>query len=378
MSHIRQRTNYGIIAASILFIVSVLRVPVADGYFRPLFQLIMETGILLGFSLWVCTLNRWIGLFLILTIFSSIYPNFGKWSYMARNTIFIGAVWYVMIVKLKPNIRYLMDAICVAALLNLIFANFQYCGIDPYNIFTFGLMKSTWSHPVGLMANKNLLSALFAVSIPMFFRPYWKWFVPFIFYGLTIASSLGGAIAAFIMCLVYFIFKDGREGFSKNYVKLIFLLIWFIFFLTAIDSPVETEVNKGTETINIPLSANLRLDAWKKGLSLYITKHPIFGYGIGHWKLAFKKITPPDKPVMTKAHNEFIQGLFEMGILFPILILGYLINVIIRYRKEAILSVSALIAICLNSMVNFPFHIATTAILFITIMAIMEVQLETA
>ena len=77
---------------------------------------------------------------------------------------------------------------------------------------------------------------------------------------------------------------------------------------------------------------------------------------------------------MVQAHNEFVQGLFEMGVLFPVLVFGYFVGIIRRYRKEAILSATTIGIIALNSLVNFPFHVATTAILAVTWMAIFEVQ----
>ncbi len=157
----------------------VIRVPVADGFLRSLFRLIAETGILFMFAVFIYfRVNKWMGLFLALVIFSTIYPSFGKWSYMARGAVLVGCLWYVLIILLVKDTVHLLNALCIIALLNIIFANFQYCNLDPYRFFTLGLMKCTSVAPSGLMANKNILSGLLAMTLPAFFRGKWKWFVP--------------------------------------------------------------------------------------------------------------------------------------------------------------------------------------------------------
>ncbi len=81
-------------------------------------------------------------------------------------------------------------------------------------------------------------------------------------------------------------------------------------------------------------------------------------------------------------HNEFVQGLFEMGIAFPAIIGGYYIGIYRRFMdgftfcRTATLPVTALIIISANSMVHFPFHIASTAMIAVTWMAILEIQLN--
>ena len=384
MSPIRQHSNWAVFASLILLAVSVVRVPVADGCFRPLFQLITEAGVFFLFAVFIYFyINKWWGLFLTLTLVSTIFPFFGKWSYMARGAVLVGCIWYVLLVAFVKNPKYLLDALCVIALINVLFANLQYCGFDPYKLATFGLMDSSSGHPTGLMANKNLLSALLAFSLPAFFRKQWVWFAPVVFFGLIIASSTGGVAAVFVMTLVYFFLKDRKDALRRNYWKIGALIVWFCFFTIHIDPPLAIETVKSSDVVEerqptevtVTNSLTHRTKTWMKGIELY-NQRPLMGYGIGHWKLVFKKMSKPGESVMVQAHNEFIQGLFEMGILFPVILLGYFIAIIRRYRKEAILPVIAVGIIALNSCVNFPFHVATTAIIAVTWMAILEIELR--
>ena len=357
---------------------SVVRVPVEEGLLRPLFQLLAETGVFLLFAVFIYkNVNKWWGLFLALTLFSTIHPSFGKWSYMARGAILVGCVWYTVLVLTIKDPKYLLNAICVIGIANIIFANFQYCGFDPYGIFTFGLMSGNNVSPTGLMANKNQLSAIVAFSLLAFFRKGWVLLVPVVFWGLTIASSSGGAWAATAVTAGYFFLKDKWRMFHRNTFKIIALVLWFCFFTFHIDPVITVETinkeDKFTAPPKVSSSINRRTETWKKGLQLY-TQRPVFGFGVGHWKLVFKSISPPNTSVMIQAHNEYVQGLFEMGLLFPVIIIGYFISLFRRYRKEVILSFSAIGIIALNCIVNFPFHVATTAILGVTWMAIFEIQ----
>jgi len=101
------------------------------------------------------------------------------------------------------------------------------------------------------------------------------------------------------------------------------------------------------------------------------------GSGLGHWKIIFSKYMLTTTTLRwTHAHNEIIQGVFEMGIGFMILFVGYSVNIIRKFRKSAIIPYTALLIIFINSLVNFPFHIGTTAMVTITWMAVLEVTLR--
>ncbi len=83
------------------------------------------------------------------------------------------------------------------------------------------------------------------------------------------------------------------------------------------------------------------------------------------------------------AHNEYLQGFFEMGIAFPVLVIGYFISIYRRFvdkfgfiNRDAILPVAAIIIIAVNSAFNFAFHIAPTAMVAILWMAILQIKLR--
>uniref|UniRef100_A0A6M3INL1 Putative O-antigen ligase n=1 Tax=viral metagenome TaxID=1070528 RepID=A0A6M3INL1_9ZZZZ len=117
----------------------------------------------------------------------------------------------------------------------------------------------------------------------------------------------------------------------------------------------------------------VRVLAWKIGFAAFL-EHWILGAGVGHWKALFYKIPMPGgNKVWLTAHNEYLQMLFELGIGFAIILAGYLFNIVKRMNfKTSILPITALIVIMVQSSANFVFHIAPTAMIALTWMAILE------
>jgi len=120
-----------------------------------------------------------------------------------------------------------------------------------------------------------------------------------------------------------------------------------------------------------------RWETWNIGWNC-IQQHWLLGSGIGHWKEVFR--TNLIHGYWFKyAHNEYLQGLFEMGIAFPLIVAGYLADTVRRgwrVRKEIALPGMALMIIAVNSMFNFLFHIAVLAMIALAWMAILEIQLS--
>jgi len=359
-----------------------IRDPRFSAYFR------FETVVVVLFAVVLWQINRWWAAFLLLSFVSSIYPFSTKVSTDAFFAVLLGSFWFYVLSKyIKPDqIKYLLDAICVLALCNIVMLTCQYFGIDPI----FKAKDGGSGTPlVGFLSNKNEVSAFLAFCLPAFFRDKWVRLTPLVFLGLTVASSTGGTLAAVVATMVFWLLRDGRGAFIKNWWKTITLLVWFLLFLGYFDTiPVDlfdtkqiiqmSVDDKYQTEITAPVYS--RFEAWAKGLDLY-KQHWIFGSGIGHWKIVFKSINLHDT-WFKHAHNEFLQSVFEFGIFFVVMCSGYLFSITKKIRssillynnKNIIIPTAAIVAICLNSLVNFPFHIAQTAILAVTWMAIFEVQ----
>lgn len=369
-----------------IYPIADIKDPRFSAYFR------FETVVAVLFAVVLWQINKWWAAFFLLAFISSIYPFSTKVSADAFLAVFFGSLWFYFISNYtRPEwVRHLLDAICILALCNIGLLISQHFGFDPI----FKAKGGGGGAPVvGFLSNRNEVSAFLAFALPAFFRDRWKRLVPIVFLGLTIARSTGGPLAAIAMVYAYFFLKDGIGGLRINWVKIGLVTIWFALFLAYIDMPVEfrtittNEIIDASGEIKEPISTKTeivmgssgsqRVSTWTKGLKLY-TQHPVTGSGIGHWKIVFLGLKKPGKTWWKQAHNEFVQGVFEMGILFVVVMVGYFTGIVRRYHRGAILSITAAGIVVINSCFNFPLHIAQTAVLAITWLAILEIELREA
>ena len=334
--------------AVILAGASILRVPCDD--IRLSFVLVFEIGITAGLAVLLWRHNKWIALFLLMSIFSRMWPFYDRYSYVAFINILFGVLWYFLVVSTSDfrRVHFMFNAMCVIALANVVMLMLQQFNVDP--IFT--PVMGNDDPPVGLMSNKNMASALLAFTFPAFMRPRWKWLIPVIIGGLLMTKSTGGPIAL-AAGLVFYSLVRGKA------------LLWLAMALCLVLGYVAF--------VDMPVFFNARLDSWMQAWGYY-KQHWMLGSGLGHWKVVFKRFLLTGTMWWTTAHNEYLQMAFEMGAGFVILLAGYVQNAIRTFRPQALLPAVALVIIAANSMVNFGFHVATTAMIAVTWMALYDVQ----
>jgi O-antigen ligase len=276
------------------------------------------------------------------------YPQYDKASYLAFQAVFYGAVWYVLLILCVQNVNALLNAICLIALANVGLMILQYFGIDPI----FKPIAGYEGYYPGFMPNNNLTSGLLAICLPAFLRYRWALLLPMVFLGLILAKTTGGALAAVAGLIVWLNIK-----FPRTYLTII-VLIGLVLFLVFVDNP----------------GIAARLEVWMIGLKESIN-HPLLGAGIGHWKTVFNMPLAINNLRWTTPHNEFIQAYFEMGVFAVVIIMGYLVSVTRRFRNINTMFIAAFAVIVVNSLVNFPFHIATTAYIAVTWIALMDKEI---
>ena len=281
-------------------------------------------------------------MFLILVCLSSFFPQYDKATFLASHAVFYGMIWYYGVYK-TGNKEYILNTLCVIALINIGFLVLQSFGIA----LIFNHNGDTTC--VGLMANPNEISAVLALCFPAFLRKKWNLFIPIVLLGLVLSSSFGGFIAV-IVGSIYYLWK--RINKVIIILGITATVILFMFF----DTP----------------GISYRLATWIVGLKLYL-EHPIIGSGIGHWKYVFSNISVNGMETrMLQAHNEYLQGMFEMGLPFLVILGGFLVTMWHRLKKLDDIYKVAMIVILINCFVNFPLHIAVTAYMILTWIAIID------
>jgi len=319
----------------------------------------MEAAIVLFFAhvLWV-RVNRWWAVFLVCALASSMFPFYTRFSFMAFHAVLFAALWFTLLVLFidRDQTSVLMDAMCIIAIFQVAYMCLQALGLDPLFKPAAGMTE----RPVtGLMANRNEVSALLAFCFPAFLRGRWKWGLLAILLGLCLARTAAGLVSAaagwaFFQCLRGRLYS-GLAAAAGGVLLYVLLIDGF-----------------GTE----------RLEVWRRGLLLY-KQHWLLGSGIGHWKAVAPVI---DGNRWTYAHNEYLQGLFEMGIPFAVIVFGYLCRVAVRTWRifsaagrdarptNTMIAATALVVVAANAGINFPFHVATTAMVAVTWMALFEIE----
>jgi len=352
------------IVASILFIALVLQLPASllfkHGDMRDVFVFLLQIGVVLALAAFIFNeANPWIGLFLAAALVSSFYPKYSSYSLQALYMVILGCIWYLIVVKwVEPgHINWLYNVMCVAVLLHMFFLILQYNNIDPLHGGKMSVMGHTEDVTTGILCNQNLASAFIAFGFPLFLRRYWVLITPLLIFGFIATLTTGGVVSV-LAGLIFYVCVRSKKA-------------WHVF-VTITFSVVATGLF--IKFAHFP-SASQRWDVWMKAIIIH-AQYPIMGMGLGQFKIVFSGLT---EIPWEQLHNDILQGICEMGVSFPIILSGYLITTWERFRKvsrQAIIPMTALVIILINSQVNFPWHVARTAFFMVTILAILEIQLR--
>ncbi len=338
-------------AAAVLLVgAAVYRFPADD--LRLSYQLLAEVAACGLFAVALYRVNAWVGCFAAAACFSWIFPVYNAGSFLTFRAILIGLVWFYLMATMgdKRTVDWLLNAMCIIAVCHVAMLCLQEFNLDPL----FSAADGN-SRPVGLMSNRNEVSALLAFCLPAGFVGRRWWVIPVCVMGLLMARTLGGAVAALVAATVFCLYSY-RGTHPAKLIPVVIALGAGLFFL-----------------LNGQDSLAYRLAAWREGVRLYL-ESPFIGHGLGHWKAIVGVIPGAGPGRWTVAHNEFIQGAVEMGLILPVLVVGYGVSVLRRISKANIVGAAAIAAVVVNSCVNFPLHIGTTALLALTWLAIFEIQ----
>lgn len=344
----RKTTQYRIIMLSILF------VPIC----------IFSTGrIQIGFHygliLFGCALaasyidNKWIRVFIWYLCIWQVFKFLGSMKYSTGApigglfevvTITIGGLFY----QCSKNER-LIDWVCIGAIVQAVIGIFQIVGLDfiepilnlfihtgrtdPYSTGQFTGIAPAF----GTLGVANVLAAYLAVSVPLFFRKKWAWWliliVPVLLFSRT-STAVGAALVG-----VAFYFR-----------KLKYL--WVCAILAVLYSIIENwaRIGKGGWDIGSVFLTG-RPEEW-----VFILKnsfrHIWFGAGPGEISRTLSFV-----------HSEYLGTLFQYGIAGLILMIGYIATV---KRSNRILFSSLLIAF-IDFLAFWTMHHPVTALQVIVI-----------
>lgn len=254
-----------------------------------------------------------------------------------------------------------------------------------------GLAETTrfFRLPSKLSHHRYFLELLDRINVMMILKGGFLVFAILItFAGLLMTGSRAGILlsafcSAVLLVIILSKFDLGtrtrKQVMMLCTVGLGFIMLWAFFNFGAVISG-KLQWNG--------VDSNSRLDIYKAILPM-ITKHPLFGTGLGSFSSVFQLYRPttlsPDG-IIDKAHNSYLEFAVEMGIpclvllLFVLLRIGIMLTQGIRVRKERYitptLGFSILLFAALFSLVDFPLQIPALAALFLSVVIIGASQTE--
>ena len=241
----------------------------------------------------------------------------------------------------------------ILVVVNLILSVFQYFSLDP--LYSMAFIQTYIPEPTGFLRLNSHLGTMTAISAPFLFflNPYLVILcLPLLFF-----SKSSVAVVSFLVGIGYLILKKyGKKVFFIILGLIVLLGVGFVFFY---DMP----------------SGNFgyRIDIWGRTISEVLKKAPIFGFGLGQFAVwAPKSMQSNGQPlVWLQCHNEILQTWFEIGIVGVLIIFAYLKDITkkafqgSRHIKSLLTSkdtaYASVMIIFMNSLINFPFHLARLA-----------------
>jgi O-antigen ligase/tetratricopeptide (TPR) repeat protein len=265
----------------------------------------------------------------------------------------------------------------------------------------------------GNAGNKNIMAAILAIKIPFALYTVYEGkkllkvigllsllaaiYAIFIINARTAYLSIIGAALLYILFLIINFFQEKKAG-KKLFISMLFVIVPLViaFFLAqgvvskAKDASGNPTGTYGTVTDRLKsiyveatsASGNSRIAFWGHAMD-YIKQHPVFGGGLGNWKLVsipyVKEITN-DLIVPYHAHNDFFEITAELGIPGGILFISlFLLMAYYTFkvwkseqgykRFIVVFSLIGLSVYFFDAFLNFPGERPVTQILFAFILA---------
>lgn len=297
--------------------------------------------------------------FCLISFYSSINLSV---SLIAISKIFVCLSSLVILSQLKPvkNItEFIASLFTIYLIIEVYLSLIGYFNIIAITEYKFSMAEI---YLKGTAANKNITAASIAFKIPfayllvrkyknLFTRGFLLFLITVSFFNLFLLSSRA-IFASYSFSLLFLFFGNWliylkKEKEKKHFLKTFFLYIspiiisfWISNYLLEDNS---AKVSSRIASINLEdTSTTTRLRYYEKGIK-YFFENPIFGSGIGNWKLTSIKIDSDQINsyiIPYVAHNDFIEVLTEIGffggffyLLFVMVILYYLIKLFFNKKK---------------------------------------------
>lgn len=252
----------------------------------------------------------------------------------------------------KNTSRIILNAMAVSCIIQAGYFVSNGLGYDVYELITG--MKRAIKDPgqqnlghfpiIGSLDHWMLSGCHLVATLPALFRGKWKLFIPFVLCSLVVVDSSLTVVTLIGTGCVWIIMRKKSLILPISAVGL--LTLWGVK-----DLPFFTT---GT-----------RLEAWANSFKL--TTDPIFGMGFGYFHDLYQRFYPLGEKFI-HPHNEFINIYVTLG-LWGVGTSLYLSVLLWKNWKAETHFFYSFVAIMINAVGGFPFHISSLALIFIVSIA---------
>lgn len=365
--------------------------------------------------------------FSIITILSTLFSFNISESVYVSSKYFVEFVYlivtFILLINKKITFKTLQKSIIflTSILVLITFFQFMKCYGNGETLIDNDKITAT-------IANKNLVSSLFYLTIPFIisllynpsYNKSWKTISFLNFISVLIIIYFLQTKTVFISTIVFVMFflflnttikfyRKLKFNFSKSTISIISLLVLFSFFygINIIDkqkivqfNTINKSENKIDNSLNTPKKTDfikvnsvhtfdLRLSLWNNSIEMF-KDHPLLGVGPGNWQIFFpkyglnnidEKSTKDGYKTYQRPHNDWLWIASELGIfglIFYVLIIFFSIIYIIKNSVNEqspliqitnLLFASAIIGYLFVYLADFPLERIEHQILIFTIIA---------
>ena len=317
-------------------------------------------------------LKLFISLFLI-SIISIIFSINLVESIVSLNKIFIILSTLICFSLITHYDQKLLDKLTLVIVLSILFES----------IYVYYDLLTSYSTFSGVSMNRNVSAFSILLKLPVFFlfrlKNPKKSNLLYLFLELLIISSIillesRGAILCLFLIYFFKIFLKNET--LRSLFKFLGIMLFLILYV-----PYSNFLNNkqfvGSQIL-LDESVNLRIDFFSNSWD-YFLNNPIFGNGIGMWKIISNQMSIGQVPYYV--HNDFLQFLVETGILGFICYLFFFLSlfyIVVKKwnRNKSIYFLFIIFIFFFDSSINFPFHRPQQIIMFTVIVSAFIIPLN--
>lgn len=285
--------------------------------------------------------NAWVLLLWISIVFSYLFgPYVRKFSaeglrpeqlFYITNTIFLFYFIGTLELNNTRKLRYLVMIFVASTIYLTYWANDQYLSQN-WDQFNMGRLMGPMSIDGGaIYRDENGFAMLFVCGLPFvyslgkeFHKKWLRWglwaTIPLGWHAIFLTGSRGGLVALCAVLISTLIFSNRK-------ILVMPLIVVFLIFYQWQAGDVMTERSDQIVNFEGEGSAEMRLAAWKGGVSM-ITDHPLIGVGLGSFITALPEYYDTSPRV---AHNTFLQFTAESGVGAG---LAYIVVIILFFKNS--------------------------------------------